>query len=589
MANILENYGIDFLAEDEKTLMGFVGYLTENGKVVHGYHSDAFYIYKAVGSAEFWVRVKKDFEGNWSVEGIDSHCQGRCVWEMSPTDIDITPKNSSKLKRILMFNNANGNGGLIPIEIVNSDVLPGFNSNNMIKMQVVALPIEINYYADEKEYENAQPDSDNGKKWLISNGSMMAIPFLCNHTSDEYDKNKEYESDKYIYFCATVKALYNGKFTVGEETENTFIRCVAETMFGDVEFDHTIDQVSKEQIENIKIGAVISGVCILSADVAIYEYTDGFVKDFDNDLKLLSDVFANGDSDRLESVLLENSTLTTCSSNTEYIGISNIIERFKTVYQNCDAKCFSHIAKISSYDGEKSTYEIGTRCIVLAYEEETNYEAIAFITVNNDGMITKIDISSDSKYHFNIEKSDDPHPLFDSIEVPDSVVVSIVSRAQFHNLISIDTEPSTLIENISEYDMFEQNAYRMLEALKDDPQSNAVETIKNIIGYLFAKSIEYKFNIYHRERNTNWLLAASYCPADAFAGTISSRLDNDEHKILVESIELGRQFGKDIFVFMQMKGLTDEHFEETFTRAAITVQRIGEIYAEKILKDKYES
>ena len=48
-------------------------------------------------------------------------------------------------------------------------------------MQVVALPLEINYYANEDEYAEAQPSDENGKKWLMATGSMAAISFLYNH------------------------------------------------------------------------------------------------------------------------------------------------------------------------------------------------------------------------------------------------------------------------------------------------------------------------------------------------------------------------------------------------------------------------
>ena len=66
-----------------------------------------------------------------------------------------------------------------------------------------------------------------------------------------------------------------------------FIRCCADTQYGPIEFDHTIDQVDEDQRKNIKVGSVVSGICILSGDVAINEYENGAVKDLKHDLMLL--------------------------------------------------------------------------------------------------------------------------------------------------------------------------------------------------------------------------------------------------------------------------------------------------------------
>ena len=78
MPNMLENYGLDFLAEDEETMMGFVGYLVQNGKAFHSY-SGAPYLYTPMGAGEFWVRTQKNEEGNLEIAGVDSHCGGKCI------------------------------------------------------------------------------------------------------------------------------------------------------------------------------------------------------------------------------------------------------------------------------------------------------------------------------------------------------------------------------------------------------------------------------------------------------------------------------------------------------------------------------
>ena len=73
MANMLENFGLDFFSEDDNSLMGFVGYITQEGKALTGYYGTP-YLFKPMGNVEFWVKTEKNPTGNLHVTGFDSHC-----------------------------------------------------------------------------------------------------------------------------------------------------------------------------------------------------------------------------------------------------------------------------------------------------------------------------------------------------------------------------------------------------------------------------------------------------------------------------------------------------------------------------------
>lgn len=162
MANMLENFGLDFFSEDDDSLMGFVGYITQEGKALTGYYGTP-YLFKPMGNVEFWVKTEKNPAGNLNVTGFDSHCGNLCVWDLIHSGIDITPKDASKLERVAMFNRADTHGGLLPIEVITADILPSLMKDDKVTMQVVALPLEINYYADEEDYAEAQHSDENGK------------------------------------------------------------------------------------------------------------------------------------------------------------------------------------------------------------------------------------------------------------------------------------------------------------------------------------------------------------------------------------------------------------------------------------------
>lgn len=242
MANMLTNYGLDFLCEDDNTMMGFVGYVVKEGKAVMGYYGTP-YLFKSMGNAEFWAKTEKDSDGNLFVSGFDSHCGNSCLWNVVHSGFDITPKDAPKLERVAFFKRSDTHDGFLPIEVIGADVLPSMMKDDKVAMQVVALPLEINYYADEEEYAASQPSGENGEKWLINPGTMAPISFLCNHNPDTYERGADYETDCHVQFAAVVKELYHGTFEMNGAEHNTFIRCLADTQYGELEFDHTYEQV----------------------------------------------------------------------------------------------------------------------------------------------------------------------------------------------------------------------------------------------------------------------------------------------------------------------------------------------------------
>lgn len=581
MANMLENFGLDFFSQDDNSLMGFVGYITQKGKALTGYYGTP-YLFKPMGDVEFWVKTEKNPAGNLHVTGFDSHCGNLCVWDLIHSGIDITPKDASKLEHVAMFNRADTHGGLLPIEVITADILPSMMKDDKVTMQVVALPLEINYYANEDEYAEAQPSDENGKKWLMATGSMAAISFLYNHAPGRYEQGKDYETDRYVQFTAVVKKLFHGTFEMDGEKHNTFIRCFVDTEYGELEFDHTLEQVPEELRDNIRVGAVISGTCILSGDVAIKEYEDGVVKDFEHNLKLLRYTMGKGDPERLGSVLADNVVYETDTSGKKYVGAREIINRFIYIHNNRDSEYITYYATITATDEDNMEYPVGTRCIVLANgEAEDNYESIAFINVGDDGMISRIKISTDSRYHFRIDRPEKIRIPHDDIKIPDSVFEPIILRAKFHGIIDHEVEESYVTENIADYYSLEQNAQRMLDALQEEPQPDTGKAFANIFGYLFAKAIEQTVN---KDKNTgeyNTRLTASFRPGEAFAGEISSTLSPEKHAVLVKAMKLGTQFYNDFKTYIQMTDTGEEQFVELFKQAAVAVQRLGQMYSDR--------
>ena len=556
MANLLDSYGLDFLGKDEDTLMDAVRYTVQEGKAIKGYY-DTPYFYLPIGSAEFWASSEKSEDGKLSISGFHTHCGGKTIWEMICTDIDISPKDRPKTERILMMSRSTDNGGMLPVDIITADVLPSFLKDDRLTLQLVAPCLEVNYYATEEEYNKTVPTDKRGKKWGVADGALMPLSFLANHLVGNYEEGKEYDNDAYVTFKAKVTRLFVGTFDIGDQKENTFIRL---------------------RNDNIKVGSIISGVCMISADAAIGEYENGIVKDFDHNLRLVRFTLAKGEAERLRSVLTADSVYETDTSGNSYHGADEIIDRLAYVCENHEGKYIAHLAEITELAESGLEYPVGTKCIVLADNEEDNYKSIVFVSVDEDGNISRIHVSTDSRYRFRIEKPERVKTSLDDMVIPESVVQPIIWRAKFHGFLENDLEDELVLED-EDYIQHKNNAVRMLEALQAEPQSDAEKTIGNILGYLFAKSVEMTVNEAKENPTFKTRLTASYSPHDALQGILRSTLSPEQHATLEDAMELALQFGKDIFVFMEMTEKTDDDFPELFTQAAIVVQKIGQMYA----------
>ncbi len=401
MADMLESYGLEFFEEDEETMMGLAGYIISNGKAFSSYYG-APYFYMPVGILEFWAGTEKE-EGKLQFNRFHTHCSGRILWEMICSDIDLSPKSYPENERILMLNRSTGEGGMLPIDIFNVDVLPSWLKGDRIELQIVAPCLEVNYYATEEEYDDAQPEDRHGKKWLIAEGALMPLSFLGNHLVGLYEEGKEYDNDAFVTFRATVKALYHGVFEMEGTRENTFIRCVADTMYGEMEFHHSVDQVPEEMRKNIRIGSVVSGVCILSGDAAIKEYENGIVKDYDHNLRLLRQTIQKGEPERLRGVLTDDSVFETETYGKTYLGATDIVNRFRYVADYHEGKYIAHMAEITGTGEAELEFPAGTKCIVLSADKEDNYESIVFMTTDENGNIARIKVTRDDRYHFRIK------------------------------------------------------------------------------------------------------------------------------------------------------------------------------------------
>lgn len=163
MSGMFENYGLGFVAEEHDEFDGFFGYVLSQGKIVPGYYGLP-YVFTPMGDVEFWTRTGMDEDGSLVATAIDAHSCGQCIWDVVHTGIDVSPAEGPKLRRTVMVTRKDGTGGMLPVNLITADVLPSFMKGDEMRVQVIAQPLLIEYYASEEEYEEAQPEDKYGKK-----------------------------------------------------------------------------------------------------------------------------------------------------------------------------------------------------------------------------------------------------------------------------------------------------------------------------------------------------------------------------------------------------------------------------------------
>ncbi len=404
MAQYLENYDLGFFRESEENMRGLWAMIGQMGRPISGYSGGKYFNYH-MGDVQMILRAERNGTELTAV-GFDVHSVGSCVWDVRIISTSKCADADSLEKRCLVKRHADRNG-LTVINIVNADVLPSFEEDTHLRLQMIAFSTDFHYHANEEEYDLSCPKDENGKRWGLGEGTIFPSGFMRNHsiTSDREKVIEDNELDQYVLLRAKVKKLYVGMFELGGEKLEQYIRCILDTQFGDLEFVHTYDQVPEAERDHLKEGSTVSGVFVLSGDAAIYEYEHGIVRDVENNLLLLRSALISGDTQRLKAILLPDTIYQADTVHQSFAGTEQIIERLSFIHENINRRVYAHLATIRSVDApkEEALYPEDTRCIVLAYDEPKNYVSIVFIDTNDEGMVTRILTTSDSRYHFRLD------------------------------------------------------------------------------------------------------------------------------------------------------------------------------------------
>lgn len=506
MGFFIENMGLGFLAETDEDDDALISTVAAKGEAITGYYGNPYFDLH-LGNCQLTLDTELNAERTGVyVKDFHTHCDGNTVWEVRLNGMDFTRKGAEHTERTAGISTLSG-GGVAVVNILNADVLPSFMEEDTVKLQMAAFATDFHYYKDAEEYEISVPADDLDRRFLLEDGVIFPTGMMSNRVPENECADDTAWMDSIALIRGIVKRIFWGAIEFGDESHNAFLRVIIGTQFGDLMVVHTPEQVNKDELPNVEVGATFVGACALSGDAAIYEYENGIVRDEKNNLQIMRYTFIKGDADRLRPVLSDDIVYASETTGMVFTGKDDVINRLKYVREYADVEYFAHMATIVDIDDGEDVlpYPVGTRCIVLAAEKPDKYESVVFLEMDNDGNISKINISRNSRYHFALDRTPKHGLPFSEGDFPQSFLSAATIRAKYMKFVPDEFDEEQLKYSVEDA-MREKLAVEQVLAAKSDGK------LENVFGYLFAKGMEMEYT-----KNTP-AVSMSFSPEDAWSG-----------------------------------------------------------------------
>ncbi len=395
-----EFFGIEELDESQKK--AFMSIIGMRGKVHQGYGNQSFML-KTINCLDYYMRVNMDSDiskleykdlyfHNSSFDVVELTIDNPCI-EMDPDD---------RNHRIISGYCKNKSCYAV-INLINADVLPCFVEGTYVEAQIIAYPYgKIRKYDDEDEYKKSVLNDSE-----VHNHMKTYIP--TGYVDKFVAPLKEYtEGPDTVFLMGVVTSIKRN--TSELFAEKVYNQATIHTDMGRISIIFTDDQLSDGGKEPLVSGSIIAGNFWLEGDPAIYKHESYSLRRLDV-LMLLQNTIELGDAERLRKVLAPEVVYSTVNSDEEYKGIDAVIDRFNYVLQNMEATPFAYLGEVkrkkrkAPKKDNKPGFCRRTKCVVIAYNDPRNHEAVAFINRNEQHLIKRITIENSSNYIYDVISS----------------------------------------------------------------------------------------------------------------------------------------------------------------------------------------
>lgn len=220
-----------------------------------------------------------------------------------------------------------------------------------------------------------------------------------------------------------------------------------DTMFGPLTLFFRPDMVPEEERFQMRVGACVVAECVLSGDVAIETFQNGAVYNEACDLKLLRDAFGSGDFSRCAHLFADDAVYESMMTGARIESRALIMKHLEHRLVNEDGSERSIYARIGVLTGINKDHPydwpaVGTKGLLLAYDEPASFMQIAFLTLNEAGKIQNLKLMPLGNYWCRL---DEETPSLSEEELLDLLKEGLESKdlTPLFNHLAIDSAFST--------------------------------------------------------------------------------------------------------------------------------------------------
>ena len=406
MPVLLENVGYDKFVKNEEEAGRFFKFLIDRAQEAFcGYRY--IYLRHENGNIETNITLLNN-EDKQVVEvvGTNIQCSNMIAWDLTVCGI---LRDDYKDYFSVVCSTRQGEG-LAVCTIVCPDILPYIRKEMSLAAQVAGFPLKIDVFKTEEESLKLFPQH-KGKKYIIADGNIMPIHFLCSHNAKNKDI-KYTKEDEINIIKAKVKEVLSWN--------NDIIVVTVQTKMGDLPLYFNKSMVKDKEI---CVGDLVVCEAVISLDPTIFGREKALF-DEQSIYEVFQEAVMGRGGERLENVLSDDCKYYSEWADSDkriFTGKKEICDRISTVCNNqkqeFGLKINSRISKISKIKdkNQEHKFNVGQKCLLFTNHNDIGWEC-AFVLKIEDKKIKEIYITTDSNYEFNVKKEYVSKTLYERVE-----------------------------------------------------------------------------------------------------------------------------------------------------------------------------
>lgn len=390
MSTFLRAIGLDDLSPEEWSRMS--AEVLAQGRIFPGYAGH--YRYACFGDSEISFGLYSGGGGDaisgFTVGGYDAGFRTNTFWGGVVTDLEEIPRENPLARCVHVLPARGDSAQPVPIRLMHADVLPSIVPGDFLIMQMACFPQTVRYYEalrkEEGEHGGRPPT-----------GVALSVRHMVQAFSEE--EARAVEPDLITLRASILAVRVQEPTGTPYSPRRPLVRVTVETEHGLLDVIHPLSMIREEARALLKPGNRVHVQGWLSADVAVGEYLQGAIYDYEHDMRLLAEAFALRRYGRIRSALAPD-CLYLSHGEIRAHGPEDIISAFEDVRRKMERTDYflgvAYGEVVREEEGEASL-PYGGKCLVFLTPEREAH-SLLFAWTDQDGKIAQLSVEYDVAY-----------------------------------------------------------------------------------------------------------------------------------------------------------------------------------------------